>query len=181
MPAYYDADDQIFVHAGVDEEAGEYWMWGTSDDLLFGKFPASKGKFYKTIVAGHVGISVARGVENGVNGDCLCAEVYHSQLDGDAGLVGDVQKAGVPAVGAAAGTLGGDGNMQAVGVAKLFDDGLCQRLAALLTLHRYASDGLENPAQGRKEPRRLHHKAGMTGHGGVGEFAQDKVSEKRNF
>ena len=55
MPAYYDADDQIFVHAGVDEEAGEYWMWGTSDDLLFGKFPASKGKFYKTIVAGHVG------------------------------------------------------------------------------------------------------------------------------
>jgi serine/threonine protein phosphatase 1 len=55
MPAYYDADDQIFVHAGVDEEAGEYWMWGTSDDLLLGKFPASKGKFYKTIVAGHVG------------------------------------------------------------------------------------------------------------------------------
>jgi serine/threonine protein phosphatase 1 len=55
MPAYYDADDQIFVHAGVDEEAGEYWMWGTSDYLLLGKFPASKGKFYKTIVAGHVG------------------------------------------------------------------------------------------------------------------------------
>ena len=55
MPTYYDADDQIFVHAGVDEEAGEYWMWGTSDDMLLGKFPASKGKFYKTIVAGHVG------------------------------------------------------------------------------------------------------------------------------
>ncbi len=28
MPTYYDADDQIFVRAGVDEEAGEYWMWG---------------------------------------------------------------------------------------------------------------------------------------------------------
>ena len=55
MPAYYDADDQIFVHAGVDEEAEEYWMWGTSEDVLLGKFPASKGKFYKTIVAGHVG------------------------------------------------------------------------------------------------------------------------------
>ncbi len=25
----FDADNQIFVHAGVDEEAGEYWMWGT--------------------------------------------------------------------------------------------------------------------------------------------------------
>ena len=55
MPTYFDSDNQIFVHAGVDEEAGEYWMWGTSDDLLLGKFPASKGKFYKTIVAGHVG------------------------------------------------------------------------------------------------------------------------------
>ena len=55
MPTYYEAENQIFVHAGVDEEAGEYWMWGTSDDILLGKFPASKGKFYKTIVAGHVG------------------------------------------------------------------------------------------------------------------------------
>lgn len=47
--------EQIFVHAGVDEEAGEYWMWGTSDSILLGKFPATKGKFYKTIIAGHVG------------------------------------------------------------------------------------------------------------------------------
>lgn len=30
-------------------------MWGTSDYILLGKFPATKGKFYKTIVAGHVG------------------------------------------------------------------------------------------------------------------------------
>lgn len=43
------------MHAGVDEEAGEYWVWGTSDYILLGKFPATKGKFYKTIVAGHVG------------------------------------------------------------------------------------------------------------------------------
>ena len=28
---------------------------GTSDSILLGKFPATKGKFYKTIVAGHVG------------------------------------------------------------------------------------------------------------------------------
>lgn len=55
MPSYFEAESQIFVHAGVDEEAGEYWMLGTSEGLLLGKFPATKGKFYKTIVAGHVG------------------------------------------------------------------------------------------------------------------------------
>ena len=55
MPTYFDADNQIFVHAGVNEEAGENWMWETSDDMFLGKFPASRGKFYKTIVAGHVG------------------------------------------------------------------------------------------------------------------------------
>lgn len=55
MPSYFETESQIFVHAGVDEEAGEYWMWGTSDSTLLGKFPASKGKFYKTIIAGHVG------------------------------------------------------------------------------------------------------------------------------
>ena len=55
MPTYYDAENQIFVHAGVDEEAGEYWMWGTSENILLDKFPAVKGRFYKSIVAGHVG------------------------------------------------------------------------------------------------------------------------------
>lgn len=55
MPSYFETKNQIFVHAGVDEEAGEYWMWGTVDRILLGKFPATKGKFYKTIVAGHVG------------------------------------------------------------------------------------------------------------------------------
>ena len=55
MPLYFESESQIFVHAGVDEEAGEYWMWGTSDSILLGKFPATKGKFYKTIIAGHVG------------------------------------------------------------------------------------------------------------------------------
>ncbi len=28
MPLYFETKSQIFVHAGVDEEAGEYWMWG---------------------------------------------------------------------------------------------------------------------------------------------------------
>ncbi len=55
MPLYYETDSQIFVHAGVDEEAGEYWKYGSSDDVFLWKFPASKGKFYKTVIAGHIG------------------------------------------------------------------------------------------------------------------------------
>lgn len=55
MPLYFETESQIFVHAGVDEEAGEYWMQGTSDSISLGKFPATQGKFYKTVIAGHVG------------------------------------------------------------------------------------------------------------------------------
>lgn len=54
MRSCFETKNQIFVHAGVDEEAGEYWMWGTSDSTLLGKFPATTGRFYKTIIAGHV-------------------------------------------------------------------------------------------------------------------------------
>ena len=71
-PSYYDAGDQIFVHAGVDEEAEEYWMWGSSEETFLWKFPASKGKFYKTIVAGHVGTG-SRDLAN----DWTYHDIYH--------------------------------------------------------------------------------------------------------
>ena len=57
LPLFYETEDQIFVHAGVDEEAGEYWSYGTGEEVLLWKFPATCGKFLKTIVAGHVGTS----------------------------------------------------------------------------------------------------------------------------
>ncbi len=56
MPSYYETDSQIFVHAGIDEEAGEYWMWGSSDDIFLWKFPASKGKFMMFFMTGRVTI-----------------------------------------------------------------------------------------------------------------------------
>ncbi|NLI71235.1 MAG: hypothetical protein GX361_00705 [Bacteroidales bacterium] len=82
LPSYYETKNQIFVHAGVDEEAGEYWMWGTSDDILLGKFPATKGKFYKTIIAGHVGTG-----SGDLAGDSKYHDVYydgesHYYIDG---------------------------------------------------------------------------------------------------
>lgn len=34
MPLYYETENQIFVHAGVDEEAEDCWKWGTSDNIF---------------------------------------------------------------------------------------------------------------------------------------------------
>ena len=44
----------IYVHAGLDEEAKEYWKYGTSDYMMTNKYPPTVGKFLKTIIAGHV-------------------------------------------------------------------------------------------------------------------------------
>lgn len=55
LPYYYETETQIFVHAGVDEEAGEDWKWGTEDRYYTEKHPAVTGRFYKDVIAGHVG------------------------------------------------------------------------------------------------------------------------------
>lgn len=55
LPYYYETEKQIFVHAGVDEEAEEWWHLGTPEYVFTGKFPATKGSFYKDIIAGHIG------------------------------------------------------------------------------------------------------------------------------
>lgn len=55
LPLFYETDTHIFVHAGIDEEAGEFWKVGTEDYYFHSKVPASFGPFPKTIVAGHVG------------------------------------------------------------------------------------------------------------------------------
>lgn len=48
---------QIFVHAGIDEEAGDMWEWGTDDYTFTEKYPPETGKFSEdmVIIAGHVG------------------------------------------------------------------------------------------------------------------------------
>lgn len=56
LPRYYETDCQIFVHAGVAEEADDMWSSGTEDYLFYEKFPATFGSFYKDIIAGHVGM-----------------------------------------------------------------------------------------------------------------------------
>ncbi len=55
MPILHETPSQIFVHAGVDEEAGEYWKLGTPKAVFLGKYPATFGPFVKTVIAGHIG------------------------------------------------------------------------------------------------------------------------------
>ncbi len=64
LPRYYTEGNTIFVHAGIDEEAGDLWEWGTGDGMFVGKFPAETGKIEGLdlkVVAGHVGTSEISG------------------------------------------------------------------------------------------------------------------------
>ena len=54
LPLVHETETQIFVHAGIDEEAGKHWRSVTDDFTLTHKYPATTGTFYKTIIAGHV-------------------------------------------------------------------------------------------------------------------------------
>ncbi len=53
LPLFFETEDLIFAHAGIDEEAEDEWKWGTLDETFVSKYPPSRGSFLKTIVAGH--------------------------------------------------------------------------------------------------------------------------------
>lgn len=55
MPLYYETDTQIFVHAGIDEEAENLWKIGTPEEVFLWKYPATTGLFYKNIISGRIG------------------------------------------------------------------------------------------------------------------------------
>lgn len=55
LPLFYETDRQIFVHAGIDEEAEGLWRVACEDWYFLEKVPPSFGPFPKDIVAGHVG------------------------------------------------------------------------------------------------------------------------------
>ncbi|WP_461226123.1 metallophosphoesterase [Lacticaseibacillus suihuaensis] len=60
-PLVTELDEQILVHAGIDEEAGRWWRMETPDEVLIGKYPATKGRFAKAIIAGHVSAAEVAG------------------------------------------------------------------------------------------------------------------------
>lgn len=83
LPRYYKEGNTIFVHAGIEEDAGDLWEWGTGDEVFVGKFPAQTGKIEgidSKVVAGHVDTS-------DVSGDPYYHDIYydgasHYYIDG---------------------------------------------------------------------------------------------------
>ncbi|MCF8610192.1 metallophosphoesterase [Gordonia sp. HY285] len=84
LPLHHEADSHIYVHAGVDEEAGPMWASMTTAEIFTEKFPPSLGptSVGKVIVAGHVGVGPLHARE----GRMRCWEPYvdagHIYLDG---------------------------------------------------------------------------------------------------
>lgn len=55
LPLYFKTETQVFVHAGIDEDAAEWWELGTSEDEMLNKYPPTTGPFLIDVIAGHVG------------------------------------------------------------------------------------------------------------------------------
>jgi serine/threonine protein phosphatase 1 len=91
LPRYYTEGNTIFVHAGIDEEAGDLWEWGTGEEVFVGKYPAEIGRIEglnMKVVAGHVGTAE-------ISGDPRFHDIYydgesHYYIDGtvlDSGVI----------------------------------------------------------------------------------------------
>lgn len=80
LPYYYETENQIFVHAGIDEEAEELWKIGTPKEYFTNKFPATKGRFIKDIIAGHIGTTNFRKDKN--NNEIYWDGASHYYIDG---------------------------------------------------------------------------------------------------
>lgn len=88
LPYYYETENQIFVHAGVDEEAEDLWKLGTPEYVFTGKFPATLGSFYKDVIAGHISTATIAGNEdfNGIYYDGKS----HFYIDGSVETTGNL-------------------------------------------------------------------------------------------
>lgn len=59
LASYAETERQVFVHAGVDEEAGEWWRWASEPWYFCSKYPPSVGSFELDVIAGHVNVRQA--------------------------------------------------------------------------------------------------------------------------
>lgn len=83
LPLYYTEGNTIFVHAGIEEDAGDLWEWETDDDIFTGKYPAQTGQIEglnEKVVAGHVG--TAEIAENPYYHDIYYDGASHYYIDG---------------------------------------------------------------------------------------------------
>ena len=73
LKLYHVEENNIFVHAGIDEEAGDLWKVGTPKHYFTDKYPASIGQtpnLDMNIIAGHIGTST-------ISGDPNFHDIYH--------------------------------------------------------------------------------------------------------
>lgn len=54
LPYYYETETQIFVHAGIDEQKGEFWKDISEEKYFVEKQNVEIGYFYKDVIAGHI-------------------------------------------------------------------------------------------------------------------------------
>lgn len=78
---YYETETQVFVHAGIDEDGDKLWHELTAPDLFTNKFPASIGRFYKDIIAGHI-YSEQIAKDNDLLGKIYFDNYNHYYIDG---------------------------------------------------------------------------------------------------
>ena len=88
LPAVVENDQQIFVHAGIDEEAGPWWRLGYEDWYFCSKFPATFGSYDKDIIAGHVGAPSLAG-DDSFEG-AFWDGASHYYIDGSTELTGRI-------------------------------------------------------------------------------------------
>lgn len=91
LPRYYVEGNTIFVHAGIDESAGDLWELSTDDYTYTNKFPADLGKvegFDMKIVAGHIHTSQI--ADNPRFNDILYDGENHYYIDGDVLSTGEI-------------------------------------------------------------------------------------------
>ena len=63
LPYYYESPfGQLFVHAGIDEEAGDLWRTATPAEWFTGMLPEYAGRRFRLdVVAGHIGTAEVSG------------------------------------------------------------------------------------------------------------------------
>lgn len=91
LPRYYVEGNTIFVHAGIDEAAGDLWELSTDDYTYTNKFPADLGKVEgldMKIVAGHIHTSQI--TDNPRFNDILYDGENHYYIDGDVLSTGEI-------------------------------------------------------------------------------------------
>lgn len=90
LPYFYESPfGQVFVHAGIEEEAGDYWKMGTSTESFTMMMPDYVGReFCLDVIAGHINTEAVSGIAGyrGIWSD----GVGHYFIDGNVMEYGEV-------------------------------------------------------------------------------------------